>query len=365
MSVYKPKGSPFYHFDFQFHGARFYGSTGCRDRRQAEAIERAERERAKALSKRERDLPRTYGESAARFWNEIGQHNATADDTLRNLVWLGNAIGEDTLLTEIDGDLVAQIIAKRRGERSKHGGALVTNATVNRTVTEPLKRLFKRARLWGVHLNREPDWRRLLLPEPQERVRELDSDESERIDAAMRADYEPFFSFARATGLRLRECFIQWDEIDWGARQIIKPGKGGRRVRIPITPTIRSILWPLQGHHPEAVFTYVATRTRDGRIKGQRYPLIYNGLKAAWRRLRKRAGVQNFRFHDFRHDFASKLLRETGNLKLVQRALNHADLQSTLRYAHVLDEDVAEALERHQKSRNQSRNNCPQGGLRR
>ena len=34
----------------------------------------------------------------------------------------------------------------------------------------------------------------------------------------------------------------------------------------------------------------------------------------------KRAGVSGFRFHDFRHDFASKLLHETGNLKLVQRA---------------------------------------------
>ena len=42
----------------------------------------------------------------------------------------------------------------------------------------------------------------------------------------------------------------------------------------------------------------------------------------------------------------TKLLRETGNLKLVQRALNHADLKTTTRYAHVLDDEVAEALER-------------------
>lgn len=53
--------------------------------------------------------------------------------------------------------------------------------------------------------------------------------------------------------------------------------------------------------------------------------------------------------------FASKLLRETGNLKLVQRALNHADLNTTSRYAHVLDEEVAEAMERVAVSRNKSR----------
>ena len=50
-----------------------------------------------------------------------------------------------------------------------------------------------------------------------------------------------------------------------------------------------------------------------------------------------------------------RLLRETGNLKLVQRALNHADIKTTARYAHVLDEEVAEAIERIAKSRNLSR----------
>src|SRR5262245_2516244 len=105
MSVYKPKNSPYFHFDFQLRGVRFCGSTGTGDRRQAEAIERAERDTAKVLSKRDRDLPRTYGEAAARFWNEVGQHNATADDTRRNLLWLGDAIGDDTLLSDIDGDL--------------------------------------------------------------------------------------------------------------------------------------------------------------------------------------------------------------------------------------------------------------------
>ena len=136
----------------------------------------------------------------------------------------------------------------------------------------------------------------------------------------MRADYEPFFSFARATGLRLRECFVQWGEVDWGAQQILKPG----RARGAFVYLLRRQSAQSYGRSKgisDGVFSYVATRTKDGRIKGQRYPLTYNGLKAAWKRLRKRAGVQNFRFHDFRHDLASKLLRETGNLKLVQRAL--------------------------------------------
>ena len=94
---------------------------------------------------------------------------------------------------------------------------------------------------------------------------------------------------------------------------------------------------------------------RLGIVRGQRYPLTINGAKSAWQRMRAKAGVKDFRFHDFRHDFGTKLLRDTGNLKLVQKALNHGDIKSTLRYAHVLDEEVAAAIERVAKSRKKSR----------
>lgn len=173
-----------------------------------------------------------------------------------------------------------------------------------------------------------------------------------QVRQATRDDYTPFFSFAHATGLRLNECLLRWSEVHWEARQIRRNGKGGKLVTAPITSEVRAILWPLRGHHPELVFTFVAARTLKGRglIKGERYPITYQGVKTAWRRLRAAAWVVGFRFHDFRHNLGTKLLRETGNLKLVQRALNHSDLKTTARYAHVLDQDVAEALEQFAKS---------------
>jgi integrase len=105
------------------------------------------------------------------------------------------------------------------------------------------------------------------------------------------------------------------------------------------------------------VFTYIAVcaNKRLGRVRGQRYPLSYNGAKTAWQRIRANAGLADFRFHDFRHDFGTKLLRDSGNLKLVQKAMNHRDIKSTLRYAHVLDEDVAAAVERLAESRKNPR----------
>src|SRR5262249_10944253 len=156
-----------------------------------------------------------------------------------------------------------------------------------------------------------------------------------KLAAVMRADYAPFFAFARASGLRLAECLLKWSEVEGasgrilpdGQRgQIVKLGKGGKRVTVPITSEIADILRALRGHHPEYVFTYVCERGEHGRTKGQRYPITYAGVQTYWRRLRKASGVEGFRLHDLRHDFATKLLRETGNLRLVQKALGHASI---------------------------------------
>jgi integrase len=100
------------------------------------------------------------------------------------------------------------------------------------------------------------------------------------------------------------------------------------------------------------VFTYVAIygNKRLGRVRGER-SLTYSGTKTAWQRMRAVSGLDDFRFHDF----GTKLLRDSGNLKLVQKAMNHRDIKSTLRYARVLDEDVAAAVEQLAESRKKSR----------
>jgi integrase len=361
MAVVKDSRSPFWRYDFQIGGHRFFGSTKCTTRREAEAVERAERDKAKRhlAQVRAASASLRLDDVAGRYWTEVGQHHAGARNTERQLGYLIAFFGKDRVLTDITGDEVAKLVAWRRGYRARPSkdSPLISAYTVNDT-TEQLKKLFVRAKAWGVVFDREPEWRRYWLTEPGERVRELVGDEAERLEAATREDYGPFFAFVRASGLRQRECLLKWSEVDWSARQIRKAGKGGRLVTVPITRTIREILWPLQGHHSEHVFTYVAQRTRDGRMQGERYPLTYTGVQIAWRRLRRRAGVSGFRFHDFRHDLASKLLRETGNLKLTQRALNHRSIKSTLRYSHVLDDEVADALERVTESPNRSLNSA-------
>lgn len=368
MSVYKPKNSPYHHFDFWFRGNRFLGSTGKTDKREAKAVERLEREKAKkaATEGRRGSISLKIDDVAGRYWLEVGQHHVGADTTDRDIARLIKYFGPDKMLSDIRDDDVTKLVAWRRAQpRTVHRKAppakdalpspLIAPATVNRSTTEVLKKLFTRAKVWGVVFDAEPDWKRHWLEEPEEIVRELKKHEGDRLEAATRDDYRPVMDFADASGFRLNECLLRWNEVDWDARQIQKKGKGGRRVTTPITPVIREILWPLRGHHPEFVFTYIAAKTRGDRVRGQRQPITYSGLKTTWRRLRAAAKVVGFRFHDKRHDFATKLLRKTGNLKLVQKALNHRNIKTTLKYAHVVDDDLAAGLEQVQKSRRKSR----------
>jgi integrase len=346
VSVYRKPRSPYFYYEFHIKGHRFYGSTKATTRREAEKVEAAEREKAKqvvaqAVSAR---TSLRLDDVAGRYWSQA-QHYAASRNIWKRLALLIEFFGKDKLITDIGDDDVRGLIAWRRGQRTR-AGALITPATVNLTVMQ-LKTLFATLRPRVA----EPHWRKLWLPVPQEHPRELMGDEGDRLEAATRDDYAPLFDFAKATGMRQSECLLRWSQVDWGARQIRRTGKGGKPVTIPVTPTIHEILWPLRGHHPEYVFTYVAVRSHRQWVKGKRYPITVAGLRAHWHRLRKCSGVEHFRFHDFRHDLATKALRETGNLKLVQRMLNHADIRHTLRYAHVLDDEVAEGFEAVAKSR--------------
>jgi integrase len=370
MSVYKDKRSLFYLFDFQISNRRFHGSTKCTNRKDAERFESLKREDAKALVKAmsRAKISMLINDVADRLWNDSARYDADPNATETNLARLIEYFGERMPLTQIDHAKAKEMVAWRRGNRVSRRGKrnrtemealpYITNATVNRSATKVLQRLFTFAKSEGAIFEREPKWHDLLLPEPAERVRELQEGEAAAFDHVTRADYEPFFAFARSTGMRLKECVtLRWAEVNFGTRQIVRTGKGGRRVVFPITDSIREILFPLQGHHVDRVFTYIAVygNRRLGILRGARYPISYTGAKSAWQRLRANAGVADFRFHDFRHDVGTKVLRETGNLKLAQKVLNHADIKSTLRYAHVLDEDVADAVERVAMSREKSR----------
>jgi len=109
---------------------------------------------------------------------------------------------------------------------------------------------------------------------------------------------------------------------------------------------IIAALWAMPDRHPVHVFTFVAKRTsrQRGYVAGRRYALTYNGLRSAWEIMKKRAGLKDYRWHDHRHTAATRALRHGGNLRAVQKMMNHADVATTAKYAHAQDQDVRDVM---------------------
>lgn len=353
MSVYRRPGAATFSFDFQYGGHRFSGDTGKTAKREARTAEGIEREKAKVeVAKRKRlNAPQLWEEASSRWFTEIGAHHVQIEQTLASLIWLEREIGKATALTAIDDNMVARLVAKRRREKRRGKGwkrdEPVSNATVNRTVTEPLRKVLRRAeKVWKVPVG-DVDWAQHRLEEPKERIREAADQEEAAIMGELERGYDEATEFGFINGCRRMEVIgLKKTMVDFFNRQFTVLGKGGKVRVIPMNERTYEMLWRKRHEPTDFVFTYVAARTdkRKGTIKGQRYPLTENGFRSAQRRAIKRGGVVNFRPHDARHTAATRVLRQS-NLRVVQELLGHSDVTTTAKYAHALKEDVRAALE--------------------
>jgi integrase len=378
-SVHKQKDSKFYQAEIWIDGRRFSRTTRRTTEREAKTeANRIEKELKEKLGQQgAADDSLEINHVADRYMRHVGDHHAGRDNTERLVELLVKYFGKTKDLRDITHQDALDLREWRRAQTvGKKKPVSISAYTVNDTI-EQLKKLFTylKAGKKKLKLPDEPTWPELWLPEPKKRARELLGDEPDRLDDSimeLREDYWPLFEFARATGKRKMNCVdLEWPQVKWDQGVIKMTGKGGKEIELAITPSIRAVLWPLRGHHPERVFTFAAKRTTDKLIrgkrfkfvKGERYPITREGLKRVWNNVRKDVGLlgeNRFRWHDFRHDFASKLLRSiptADGVKVVQMALDHADISTTLNtYSHILDGDTAKGIELLAEQRRQRRN---------
>ena len=69
-------------------------------------------------------------------------------------------------------------------------------------------------------------------------------------------------------------------------------------------------------------------------------------LQRPWRRIRKRAGLEDVRIHDLRHSFASRALALGESLTMIGKLLGHTQVQTTARYAHLARDSIQTAAAR-------------------
>jgi integrase len=365
MSVFKPTGQKTYVYDFKLDGRRFHGPTGKTEKRAAKVVEQQAKDAARRQLDAEKaqaaqvkgDAPLTFDVAAGRYWTEVGQFHAGADTTWTDLERLVNYFGGDRLLSSITDNDITLLVAWRRGQRFKgretmkdgSPAPLIANATVNRTTVDLLRKLYTRAKSkWRARFDNEPDWKGHKLKERGEIVRELKAAEEPGFVEHLGDGYRDVWRFSLASGLRLANCFLKWEQIDWDARTITVIQKGQRPHTVPLTNEMIAVIAPQRGRHPVYVFTYLCQRSQKKyRLeKGKRYPVSYEGMKSRWRRKRVKVGAIDMRFHDNRHTAATRLVRRTGNLKAAQKMLGHADIATTARfYAHVDMDDLRFLME--------------------
>ena len=351
MSVYRPKNTPFYHYDFRHKGVRFYGSTGEKTERKALQVEGRKRSEAKEelASGGAPKLKRiTLNTATERFYQEVAQHEANAATVDYQLERITSMLGADTFLDDITTDDLTDYQRRRRGQKTKRGG-FPANRTVNAEVPELYRRIWRRAKLWRVARGDEPEWSDLILPIPEERSRELTAEEERRLFEHLRTDLHPIVRFAILSGLRLDNLVdVQWHQVDLDAKVLTvktKSKKPGRTtLRLPLTGPMIAILSAQRGNHKTAVFTYLCQRKSARRVKGRRYAMTLGALRRPFRHALRDAQIPDFRFHDLRHTAGSRTAR-VANLKVVQRQLGHRTIQSAARYAHVQDDDVRAAMD--------------------
>ncbi len=147
------------------------------------------------------------------------------------------------------------------------------------------------------------------------------------------ADYlKPIVILARNTGMRRGEILsLTWADVNFESRLITIKGtvsKSKRTRHIPLNSCSLNLLkqWRKQSSDIQV------------------FPV--KSFQKAWSAILKDARLDDFVFHDLRHDFASRLVMSGADLKTVQELLGHANLNMTLRYSHLAASHKADAVER-------------------
>ena len=345
-------GSAVWHVSFSIDGRRFRGSSGTEDKGAAAAFALKWRQEAwdeiKLGIKPRIDM--TLNDAFVRYYEEMCKGTPYGERSQKyNMALLLKALGRDTLLADLNDDRIAKLVVHFKTREPKSAGFTegVSPATVNRYVTT-LSVVCKRAKeVWGVEVG---DWKKALHAQTEPKGREvfLDHTQARTLLDKLCGHARPIVLFDLMTGLRKQNAIgLQWEHVSLDLARAMMIQKGGRPLTVSLVPAAIALLVSVQPD-PEKrkgpVWTFgnpctpcTCSHCRPKRNHGQ--PV--HSIKRAFATAARDAGLREdqakrLRFHDLRHTFASWVLAQTGDLKLVQDALQHADIATTARYAHLM-----------------------------
>ena len=188
--------------------------------------------------------------------------------------------------------------------------------------------------------------------EPRGRVRFLSDDERERLLAECKRNPDLYAAvvLALSTGGRRMEILgLRWSQVDLIRRvAVLHETKNGERRVLPLTGPALELLRErsrVRRVDTDLVFPgrVKPRRSSDHKTLSEPKPI---DLRTPFATALRRAGIQDFRWHDLRHSAASYLAMNGASLAEIAEVLGHKTLQMVRRYAHLSEAHTAGVLER-------------------
>ncbi len=247
-------------------------------------------------------------------------------------------------LEEISPEMISRYKAKRYAEDAKP-------ATINRELSLA-KHAFNLGFKEWEWCKENPFCKIKMERENNARDRVLSYDEEDSLLGVCPKWVGDIVTFALHTGARLGEILeLTWKDVDIFRKVVvIHQGKTGHTKTIPLTPTAMEIL--IEKNKVRHLHSNLVFHT----VKGTR--ITNRNLERAFTNTLKKVNIENLRFHDLRHTFASRLAMAGKDLYLIQKLLGHREPRMVQRYAHHSIEslrsgiDVLETLKKEASERN-------------
>lgn len=146
-------------------------------------------------------------------------------------------------------------------------------------------------------------------------------------------------TFGLYTGLRLEEMLsLEWSRVNLFRRTIlIRETKNGNPRTLPLNKIALDVL--TQRSTVKSIKNDFVFLSSDGE------KMDSNVLRTAFYSVLKKVGIEDFRLHDLRHTFATRLAQAGVDIYKISKLLGHKDIKMTQRYAHHCPDSLRDGVE--------------------
>ncbi|AYN25720.1 site-specific integrase [Buttiauxella sp. 3AFRM03] len=359
MSIFR-RGEVWYASYTAPDGSRIRQSLGTTDKRQASELHDRLKAEAWRVSRLGEVADISFEAACVRWIEEKAHKKSLNADKSRIKFWLQyfagmnlSEITEDKIYSAVKGMINRSVeikwqmsvdAAKRKG---KEIPALKPKEAAQGTKTATLafiKSLLRAAeRDWKV-LERAPV---IKVQTPKNRrIRWLEPHEALRLIDACVEPLKSVVEFALSTGLRRSNILnLEWQQIDMQRKVAwIHPeqSKSNRAIGVALNDTACAVLKRQIGNHHRWVFVHQQECTSP---QGRKMPAVRKmsgSFSARWKLALKNSGIEDFRFHDLRHTWASWLVQAGVPVSVLQEMGGWESIEMVRRYAHLAPNHLSE-----------------------